>query len=236
MDVQAATAQGLHSVPGVPGAAAPAKAKRPPTEYTKVKLTDGREVEFAGKKKMNKTVLYSPDAAEWHEADKLDPQKDQFVKVVFDFRNGETREFSPPTSLLLQFVGHGASQKVGDETAGEEDVADMVVAVDNVIAKLNAGSWTTREPGESFSGASIVIKALMEASGKTMQEIKAYIEGKLEAAKAKGETLTRAQLYASFRNPKSKVGQIVRRLEEEKAAKATVVDADAELATLQIAA
>jgi hypothetical protein len=232
MDAQAATATMQHN-PGTLQAVPPAaKPKRPPVEYTKVKMTDGREVDFAGKKKMVKEVLFSADAGTW--VTEPDPQAHQFVKVRFDFRNGETREISPPEGLLLQFIGHGVSQKVGDETAGEEDVDDMVVAVDKIIEKLNAGSWTTREAGESFSGASIVIKALMEASGKTMAEIKAYIEGKLEAAKAKGESLTRAQLYASFRNPKSKVGIIVRRLEEEKAAKSTVVDADAELATLQL--
>jgi hypothetical protein len=219
-----------HPLP--PAATAPAdkaaKAKRAPTEYVKIKLSDGREVDFAGKKKMNKTVLYSKDLETWHDEDPQDG--DQYAKVRFDFRNGETREFSPPDSLLIRFIGHGASQKIGDETAGEEDVDDMVVAVDAIIDKLNAGSWSTREPGESFGGASVVIKALMEASGKTMQEIKAYLQGKLDAAKAKGESLSRAALYASFRNPKSKVGQIVRRMEEEKAAKATKIDADAELA------
>src|SRR6266699_4165738 len=208
-----------------PAATAPAKPKRPPTEYTKITMADKikneaglevpRVVEFAGKKKMVKTVMYSKDLETWHEEDPVDG--DQYVKVRFDFRNGETREFSPPDSLLLRFIGHGSSQKIGDETAGEtEDVDDMVVAVDAIIEKLNAGSWSTREPGESFGGAAIVIKALIEASGKTLSEIKAYLQGKLDAAKAKGETLTRAQLYASFRNPKSKVGQIVRRMEDEK--------------------
>lgn len=215
----------------LPAATTPAekgKAKRPPTEYTKVTMTDGRTVDFAGKRKMSKTVLYSADLETWHEDEPQDG--DQYVKIRFDFRNGETREFSPPDSLLLRFIGHGGSQKIGDETANEDDVDDMIVAVDAIIEKLNAGSWSTREPGESFGGASVVIKALMEASGKSMGEIKTYLQGKLDAAKAAGEALSRAQLYASFRNPNTKIGKIVRRMEEEKAAKATKIDADAELA------
>jgi hypothetical protein len=78
----------------------------------------------------------------------------------------------------------------------------------------------------------VVIKALVEASGKTVEEVKKFLDGKLEAAKAKGEKLTRQALYASFRNPTSKVGQIIRRLEEEKAAKNSAVDADAVLGEL----
>lgn len=212
-----------------PGAAAPPKAKKVPTEYTKVTMKDGRVVEFAGKRKMNKDVLYSADLAEWHE----DPvSTDQYVKVRFDFRNGEVREHSPVDGLLLQFIGHGVSQKIGDETAGDDKIEDMVIHVDSILESLNAGKWSTREPGESFSGASIVIRALVEASGKTVTEVKTFLQGKLDAAKVKGETLSRNQLYASFRNPKSKTGQIIRRLEEEEAAKATSVDADAELAAL----
>lgn len=214
-----------------PAATAPAaKPKRAPTEYTKVKMSDGREVEFAGKRKLDKTVLFSKDAEAWHEA----PQAadDEFVKVRFDFRNGETREHSPVDGLLLTFIGHGVSQKIGDETASDEKIEDMIVHVDDIIEKLNEGKWSTREPGESFGGAHVVIKALVEASGKTTQEIKAYLQGKLDSAKAKGETLTRNQLYMSFRNPKSTTGKIIRRLEEEEAAKATTVDADQELAAL----
>ena len=77
-----------------------------------------------------------------------------------------------------------------------------------------------------------LIKAIVEASGKSVEDIKAFLDAKLETAKAKGEKLTRQALYASFRNPTSKVGQIIRRLEEEKAAKSSAVDADAVLGEL----
>ena len=47
-----------------------------------------------------------------------------------------------------------------------------------------------------------------------------------------GEKLTRQELYSSFRNPASKTGQIIKRLEEEKAAKATKFSADDLLAEM----
>lgn len=193
----------LQEVPAV-------KAPRAKTEYTEVELSDGRKVQFAGKRKMNKEYLVNDEQME--------------VVARFDFLNGETRSFTVPTSLLLKFAGHGALQKIGDETAGEEDVDDMLVAVDSIIGNLSQGLWTTRVAGDGFSGASVVIKALVEASGKTVQEIKDYLQGKLDQAKAKGETLTRNSLYASFRSPKSKVGQIIQRLEQEKAEKSSKLD------------
>lgn len=193
------------------------KAKRAPAEVVTVEMTDGRKVDFAGKRKLLKEVVTNGNS----------------VSVRFDFRNGETRTWTVPESLLLQCAGHGASQKIGDETAGESDVDDMVIAVDDIIKRLDGGEWTAvRASGDSFSGASVVIKAICEASGKSVEEVKAFLQRKLDEAKAAGQTLTRAALYASFRNPNSKVGQIIERLEREKKAKASAVNADELLSEL----
>ena len=43
-----------------------------------------------------------------------------------------------------------------------------------------------------------------------------HLQGKLDAAKARGEKLSRQELYNSFRNPATKTGAIIKRLEEEK--------------------
>ena len=72
----------------------------------------------------------------------------------------------------------------------------------------------------------------MEASGKSLPEVKAFLQKKLDDAKARNEKLSRNDLYNSFRNPSTKVGQIVKRLEEEKLSKTSKVDADEELAAL----
>ena len=89
-----------------------------------------------------------------------------------------------------------------------------------------------REAGESLAGASIVIRAICEATGKSISDVRAFLDGKLEAAKARGEKLTRQALYASFRNPASKTGAIIKRMEEEKASKSNAVNADDLLAEM----
>ena len=208
--------------------AAPKKAK---AEVTLVKMTDGREVGFAGKRKLVKDVLIDES--------KLVVDGESImvgagaVTVRLDFRNGETISFSPPAKLVPQFIGHGASQKTGDETAGTEDVDDMVLHVGELVARLNAGEWSAaREAGDGFAGASIVVKAICEATGKSVEFVKSWLQGKLDAAKARGEKLSRQELYNSFRNPNSKTGAIIKRLEEEKLSKGAKVDADAELAEI----
>lgn len=180
------------------------KAAKPKTEYFKVMMEDGREVEFAGKRKMDKTVIIEGDR----------------VSVRFDFRNGATRsivltDLTP--ALQLQNMGHGGSQKIGDSAAGEESVEDMVLSVEKSIQMLQGGSWgVERGAGDSFRGGSIVVQALVEVTGKSVDAIKAFIDKKIEALKC-----SRQALYASFRAD-PKVGPVIERLEKEKAKPANV--------------
>ena len=195
-----------------------AKAKRVPTEVVEVKMDDGRTVSFAGKRKLNKDYSIDEEAGT--------------VTATFDFRNGETRSFTLDyeSKLLLKFAGHGIVQKIGDETAGEEDVEDYVVAVDAILTRLEKGEWgRERKAGDGFAGASIVIRAVMEATGKDQATVKAFLDKKLESTPG----LTRAALYASFRNPASKTAAIIQRLENEKLTKNAKVDTDAMLDELE---
>ena len=194
------------------------KPKKPTTEVTQVKMTDGRVVAFAGKRRMVKDYSVDADSG--------------IVSATFDFVNGETRSLmiEPGDSLYPKFVGHGILQKVGDETAGDESVDDMVVHVDAIMQRLGQGEWgAERAAGDGFAGASLVIRAIMEAAGKDQAFVKAFIEKKLEADKAAGGSLTRQKLYASFRAPGTKTAPIIERLEKEKKVAAPAVDADAEL-------
>lgn len=195
------------------GENAPAQApKAAKAEVVQVTMEDGRVVGFAGKRKMVKNVV----------------EKDGRLAVQFDFRNGQTRLFILTGSPLMhQFAAHGASQKIGDETAGVEELDDMILAVDDIIARLSAGEWgATRAAGDGFAGASVVIRALVEVTGKSVEHIKAFLQKKLDDAKAAGQKLTRNDLYASFRNPTSKTGAVIERLEREKKSKASAVNAD----------
>jgi hypothetical protein len=200
-----------------------AKAKRPATEYTKVKMDDGREVEFAGKRKMAKEIIVDEAAGN--------------VTTRFDFRNGKTLTVSASQLTkadALYACGHGLGQKCGDNAAGVDDVEDMYLAVEDVVKQLTVDkSWSAaREAGDSTAGASIVIKAICEANGKSVDFVKEFLNKKLEAAKAAGQKLSRQELYNAFRNPATKTGQIIKRLEEEKLAKGSSVDASALLAEM----
>lgn len=192
------------------------------TVHTPITMADGRVVQFAGDRKVDKSVLADDSGA--------------YVGVRFDFRNGETRSvhLSDLSPEIVAYAGcHGLLQKIGDEWSGVTVIDDIVLTCDDMIKRLTGGAWEAEGrggSGDSLAGASIVIKALVEASGKTTDEVKAFLESKLAAGKESG--LTRQKLYASFRNPTSKVGQIIRRLEDERAAKNAAVDADAYVAEL----
>lgn len=201
-------------------AAADTKAKAE-TQRTKVKLEDGREVEFAGTRKTSKEILLDAEG--------------NATGVRFDFINAKTRTlmFSDvPVKTLGYSAGHGIAQKAGDEYSGVKEVDDMVLAVEEIFDRLRKGAWEAegRAAGDSIAGASLVIRAIIEAQaarGKTMttEAVKAYLQKKLDDAKAKGEKLTRQGLYASFRAANTPTGAIIKRLEEERAAKSVQVDA-----------
>ena len=208
------------------------------TEVLSVQMENGTVQEFAGKRKVNKRYILDETKIQ------TDGEVVQFgpgaVKLEMGFRNGALRTFVLPLSLIAQFAGHGAEQKYGDELAAPADKPlsedDMVLAVEDLDSRIQRGEWrVAREGGGGVSGASIVVLALMEASGKDRAAVQAFLQGKLDSAKAKGEELSRKELYDSFRNPKSKVGQIIARMDAEKLAKATKVDADSATAELSAA-
>lgn len=168
-----------------------------------VKMDDGRVVEFAGKRKLLKESL------------KVDGQP----AVRLDFRNGETRLFTIPAPMLEKFACHGAEQKLGDEIAGLDDIDDCVMAIDELMDRLNAGEWGVKRESNGLAGTSVLVKALVEHTKQTVDQVKTFLSKK-----------TQAEKLALRNNPKIK--PIVDRIEAEKAAKATKVDTDSMLAEL----
>ena len=209
-------------------------AKVSKTEYTTVKMTDGREVQFAGKRKVNKETVIDESKIALDEKDGLLQFDPGAVSIRMDFRNGETRLISLPLSQMARFAGHGGEQKFGDELATPADKPlseeDMVIAIDDLNAEIQAGKWGKGRAagGGGVSGASLVVQALMEVTGKDMATIKAYLQKKLDSDKE----LTRRALYDSFRVAGTKTGIVIKRLEDAKLAKSAKVDADAELANI----
>lgn len=183
-----------------------AATKKTETQIETITMTDGRVVDFAGKRKLLKESSVSAEGK---------------VQVRLDFRNGETRLFTIPDNMLNKFAAHGAEQKLGDEIAGLDAVEDCVLAVDELINRLYDGDWSVKRESNGMAGTSVLIRALVEHTGKTVEQIKQFLSGK-----------THADKVALRNNPKIK--PVVERIEAEKAAKgAGKVDTDAMLGELE---
>lgn len=156
-----------------------------------VNMTDNRLVDFAGKRKLLKESFVAADGT---------------VSIRLDFRNGETRTFAIPSNLTAKFAAHGAEQKLGDEIAGLDDIDDCVMAVDELIERLNKGEWSQKREGNGMAGTSILARALSEAMGKPIEAIKTFLASKSQAEKV-----------ALRNNPRIK--PVIERLEAEKASK-----------------
>lgn len=187
----------------MPDNATPAPASK--TEKITVQMSDGRSVDFNKKQKLVKTSNIADDGT---------------VSLRLDFNNGETRNFTVPTGMIARFAAHGAEQKLGDAIAGETDINDAVLAVDDLIGRLNNGEWTITRQAGAFAGTSVLIQALVEASGKSVEEIKTFLSGKSQAEK-----------FALRRS--EKLRPIIEKIEAEKASKTkSTVDTDSLLGEL----
>lgn len=134
-----------------------------------VEMTDGRIVDFPGKRKMQLSCEIDNDG---------------FLDVKADFLNGETRAFTAAPTKLANFAKYGASQKFRDTIAGLDNIEDCVIAIDDLIDTLNKGEWTaTRNSSNSYSGASTLQKALMRVYNLTADKAKAFLKDKTQAQK-----------------------------------------------------
>ena len=179
-----------------------------------VTMTDGRLVEFAGKKKLLKESFVTADGE---------------VQVRLDFRNADTRLFTIPATMVNKFAAHGAEQKLGDEIAGlkapgggEADIEDCVLAIDELIDRLYNGEWSQKREANGLAGTSVLLRALVQHTGKTVEQIKTFLAGKSQAEKT-----------ALRNNPKIK--PLIEAIEAEKASKGkAAVDTDALLDELAV--
>jgi hypothetical protein len=167
-------------------------------------MTDGTIVDFPGKRRLQKSTFLTPEGR---------------VQVRLDYVNGETRTFTIRDDMLTQFAGHGAEQKLGDEMAGIDDLDDAILAVDDLIENLNKGEWRQKGDASGMAGTSILLKAMVEYTGKTAELVKEFLKDKTPAEKAALKT-------SKIPNKTGvTIKQIADRLEEEKAAKGSPKDA-----------
>lgn len=220
------------------------------TEYTPVVMSDGRTVQFAGKKKVLKETLVD-DSKIAVDGDTITLAAGA-VSIRMDFRDGSTRTIPLPLSLFPKFAGHGGEQKFGDELASPADKPlspeDMVIAIDDLNSEIQKGNWGKgrAEGGGGVSGASLVVQAILEVmnegrpdNGKpvlTVGDVKAFLQRKLDASAASDgdNKLTRRALYDSFKAEGTKTAAVYKRLEAEREAKKTPkIDANAALEEME---
>lgn len=204
---------------------AEAKTKRE-TVVESVTLENGRVTTFAGKRKMNKLPIFNEDGS--------------YSGLEVEFRNGGYRFYPLNRALAEKTLAHGHSQKMGDEVASVEEYDDMILAMDELHEQLAKGEWGVTREGGSMSGASTVIQALIRVTGKSLDQVKAFLAEKLAQYQAKakenGEEFTRADLYKSFKAAPS-LKDAIAQIEAEKAAKSSKkTKLDAEGALVELAA
>lgn len=180
-------------------------AKRGETVYTTVVMDNGRTVDFAGKRKMLKESVVNADGS---------------LAVRLDFVNGESRIVTLAEALMEKFALHGAEQKLGDEIAGLDDVEDCVMAIDELMERLDKGDWSIQREKNGMAGSSVLAKALAEKSGKPISAIKDFLKAK-----------TQAEKVALRNNPA--IQPIIARLEAAKVKKPSKVNTDALLDELE---
>jgi len=162
---------------------------------TVVKCEDGTEVRFPGKRKMQIAITLAEGA----------------LKGVIYFLNGRVLPVDVAAEHTHNFIEYGFGQKVRDNVAGETDVDDMVVATQNQLERFAKGLWNeTRERG-AFSGASLLIQAIVQLTGRPIADVSAWVS-----------TLSKPQRAAMEIDPN--IGPIFRQLKEAKEAKLKNID------------
>ena len=108
--------------------------------------------------------------------------------------------------LIAKLITFGLETKVGMEAGKIEDVAKAVGHVDAVIARLSVGAWGVERTGAA-SAIPLLVRAVAEVTGKTVEQVQTYI------AKKVAEGTARKTLNAKLRTPK--VTLVMARLEAE---------------------
>jgi hypothetical protein len=179
------------------------KSERSPimADENQIVMEDGSVETFGAKKKMLKATNLNGDGS---------------ITTQLKFANGRVITFEMPDSMVKRFAMFGSDQKFGDNIAGLEDIDDCILATETMIERLVAGEWSAKREGSGMGGTSILVRALVEHTGKTVDTIKEFLAGKTQAEKL------------ALRN-NTRIKPIVDRLEAEKVSKKAGVDTDAML-------
>jgi hypothetical protein len=100
----------------------------------------------------------------------------------------------------------------------------MVLQLEKLDESIQAGKWSTRREGDGLGGTSVLIKALVEYGGKTVEQVKKFLSDK----DAKFKTALRLDDKRPNKAGKT-MAAIVKEIEAAKAAKGAKVDTSSAL-------
>jgi hypothetical protein len=108
--------------------------------------------------------------------------------VTITFANGEVLALnfdSLSDDIKFKLMGHGASQKLGDASAGTETVEEAIAETKKVLERLIAGDWkSVRESGASPK-IGLLVEALARLTQRDVGECFAVVEGMDDETKKK---------------------------------------------------
>jgi hypothetical protein len=125
--------------------------------------------------------------------------------LALTFADGTTRTVEVPPAVREQAIAYGALSKIGGLTSKEQTLDELKAEVEALVERWSDGEWAERSEGGQ--GTSIIQKALMEARGKSANEVAEFLKTKTMAQKVEMKSLPM-------------LAPIVARLEAEEAAKA----------------
>lgn len=153
------------------------------SETTQVQMEDGSVVEFTEKMKVKKQSFIDSNSGD--------------LVTKFVFRNGAVRTHvtAADDAMVARLALHGADQKFGDEFAGLDDVEDCIQAFEEMSARIARGEWSEKRSSDGLAGTSLLARALVAVTGKTIEEVKTRLgalDAKTKAAMAKQPKIAQA--------------------------------------------
>lgn len=159
--------------PGSDGAGTPAPAKT----TRKIKMNDGREVEFSEKGRMQKESYVEGDSM----ICRIDFDNSETVQIGLPLGNllDLAKEDTPDgrkAKMSIEAIGHGLKQKLGDAAAGAKSTKDALEDVISTAKQVAAGDWNkAREGGGGGGSSSELVEACVVVLGKNLETVRTVL-------------------------------------------------------------
>lgn len=112
---------------------------------------------------------------------------------TFKFPDNSSKEYVLPDNspLLLNFAAHGVNKKVRDLLGGAKEVDKQKELLGKLLESFAKNDWNATRNGDGKPAISILARALVQVTGKTLDEAVAYVK-----------TLSRKQQSVARRDPR----------------------------------